>query len=122
MFISEAFAQVAPAPASSSGGFGVEQLIMFGLMLFGADVVSTLENGGKLVIRSFAQILMLFHVDAKGWLEFNLPPQLAALSVAVISWPGSVVLGAPGLILGALLPTQRDGKKRRTAAQPPIQR
>ena len=32
MFISEAFAQVAPAPASSGGGFGVEQLIMFGLM------------------------------------------------------------------------------------------
>jgi hypothetical protein len=97
-------------------------LIMFGLMLFGADVVSTLENGGKLVIRSFAQILMLFHVDAKGWLEFNLPPQLAALSVAVISWPGSVVLGAPGLILGALLPANRDAKKRRTAVQPPIQR
>ncbi len=97
-------------------------LIMFGLMLFGADVVSTLENSGKLVIRSFAQILMLFHVDAKAWLELNLPPQLAALSVAVISWPGSVVLGAPGLILSALLPAQHDGKKRRPAAQPPIQR
>ena len=32
MVISEAFAQAAPAPASSGGGFGVEQLIMFGLM------------------------------------------------------------------------------------------
>jgi|SRR5689334_17470136 hypothetical protein len=96
-------------------------LIMFGLMLFGADVVSTLENNGKLVIRSFALILMLFHVDAKAWLEFHLPPQLAALLVAVISWPGSVVLGAPGLILSALLPAQHDTKKR-SPAQPPIQR
>jgi hypothetical protein len=96
-------------------------LIMLGLMLFGADVVSTLENNGKLVIRSFAQILMLFHVDAKGWLEFSLPPQLAALSVTVISWPGSIVLGAPGLILSALMPAHHDAKKR-SAAQPPIQR
>jgi hypothetical protein len=96
-------------------------LIMFGLMLFGADVVTTLEMNGKLVIRSFAQILMLFHMDAKAWLEMNLPPQLAALSVTVISWPGSIVLGAPGLILSALLPAQHDAKKR-PAAQPPIQR
>ncbi len=97
-------------------------LIMFGLMLFGADVVSTLENNGKLVIRSFAQILMLFHLDAKGWLELDLPPQLAALSVTVISWPGSIVLGAPGLILSALLPAQQDGKKRSPTSHPPIQR
>jgi hypothetical protein len=95
-------------------------LIMFGLMLFGADVVSTLENNGKLVIRSFAQILMLFHVDAKGWIELNLPPQLAALTLVVISWPGSIILGAPGLILSVLMPAPEA--KKRVPAQPPIRR
>jgi|SRR4051812_1134827 hypothetical protein len=95
--------------------------IMFGLMLFGADVVSTLEKNGMLVIRPFAQILTLFHVDAKAWLEMNLPPQLAALSVTVISWPGSLVLGVPGLILAALMPSQASSKKR-VPLQQPIQR
>jgi hypothetical protein len=94
-------------------------LIMLGLMLFGADVVSTLENNGKLVIRSFAQVLMLFHVDAKGWIELNLPPQLAALTLVVISWPGSIILGAPGLILSVLMPAP---EKKRAPAQPPIRR
>jgi hypothetical protein len=96
-------------------------LIIFGLMLFGADVVSTLENNGKLVIRSFAQTLMLFHVDAKGWIELSLPPQLASLILIVISWPGSIILGAPGLILSALVPAQSDAKKR-AHLPPPIRR
>jgi len=44
---------------------------------------------------AFAQILTLFSRRCEGVARDDLPPQLAALSVTVISWPGSLVLGVP---------------------------
>jgi len=38
-------------------------LIVIALMLLGADVVSTLEMPGHLVVRSLDRILMLFGID-----------------------------------------------------------
>jgi hypothetical protein len=97
-------------------------LIIFGLMWIGADVVTILEKNGMLAFRSFAQILMLFHVDAKDWVDMNAPPQLAALLDLVISWPGWAVLGGPGLLIAMITPPTQDTKKQRANVQPPIQR
>jgi hypothetical protein len=90
-------------------------LIALGLMLLGADLVSTLEKKGGLVVRSLDHILSLFGVDAKTRLVATLPDQVAQICAAVISWPGWVVIGVPGLLMAAFLPA-RKGKK---SGQPP---
>jgi len=96
-------------------------LIVFALMLLGADVVSTLEKQGETIIRSLDQILLLFGADATPWLERTLPPQAANGALVLLSWPGWAVLGIPGAVLGMIASGPR--KKRYTPPPaPPISR
>ncbi|HXJ01209.1 MAG TPA: hypothetical protein VNH44_08290 [Micropepsaceae bacterium] len=96
-------------------------LIVFALMLLGADLVSTLEKHGGTVIRSLDQILMLLNVDASPWLEQKLPPQGASAAMVVLSWPGWAVLGVPGIMLG-MLSSGPPKKRPPPPAPPPISR
>jgi len=75
-------------------------LIVLALMLLGADVVSTLEQGGMTVVRSFAQVLKLVGIDAMKALPADAPPQVVAAWTTVFSWPGWAVIGVPGALLG----------------------
>jgi hypothetical protein len=86
-------------------------LIVLALMLLGADLVSTLEKNGGTTIRSFDQIMLLLGADMTVWLQQKLPPLIANALLAVFSWPGWVVLGIPGILLGLLgAPSRNKGR------------
>ena len=97
-------------------------LIVLALMLLGADVVSTLENNGEAVIRSLDRILRLAGVDAKTWLQQQLAPLAANTAIAILSWPGWAVLGAPGAILGILGAPRRERRPLAPPLPPSIDR
>ena len=88
-------------------------LIVLALMLLGADVVSTLEKNGDIVIRSLDQILMLFGIDAVPWFGRTAGLQFGRVMAVVLSWPGWAVLGLPGVLLGMLAAAPRERRSRR---------
>jgi hypothetical protein len=94
-------------------------LIVLALMLLGADVVSTLEKNGEIVIRSLDHILLLLRVESLPWFERTLGPQFAYGMGIVFSWPAWAVLGVPGVLLGMLAANPRQ---RRSSRPPPISR
>src|ERR1700712_3136969 len=81
-------------------------LVVSALMLLGADAVTSLENGGKIIVRSLDQVWGLF--DKTGvlafhaWCEAHLPGFLAHGIFAVLSLPGWAATGVPGIILAFL--------------------
>jgi hypothetical protein len=76
--------------------------IVLALMLLGADFVTTAEHRGGFVVRSLAQILALMGGDPTPWLRASLPAVVAKTLIAVLSWPGWLVLGLPGVLLAAI--------------------
>ena len=95
-------------------------LMVVALMLLGADVVNTLEKHGELVMRPLEQILMLFAIDSKLWVQTNLPPQLANICILILGWPSWLTFGVLGVILALIAPaTKKPAKKQ---APPPISR
>ena len=98
--------------------FGL-MLIVLALMLLGADVVSTLEKNGDIVIRSLDQILLLLGFDAVPWFERSGSSQFARGMAVVFSWPGWAVLGVLGVLLGMLAAVPRERQSRRP---PPLKR
>ena len=89
-------------------------LIVLALMLLGADVVSTLEKNGDIVIRSLDQILLLLGIDSVPWFQRSLGAQFARVVAVVFSWPGWAVLGVPGVLLGMLAAAPRERRSRRS--------
>jgi hypothetical protein len=81
-------------------------LVVSALMLLGADAVSSLENGGKIVVRSLDQVLALFDkpgVEAfHAWLGRHLPAVLAHGIDAIFTLPGWAATGVPGIVLAFL--------------------
>jgi hypothetical protein len=96
-------------------------LIVVALMLLGADVVTTLEQGGQTMVRSFDQVLKLVGIDAMTALAQDAPSQFVALWTAVLSWPGWAVIGVPGALLGIVASGPRKPPKA-PPAPPPIVR
>ena len=92
-------------------------LIVIAMMLLGADVVSSLEQTGGTVVRSFNHILMLCGFDAGSWFMQNLPAQFAEICIAIFSWPGWAVIGVLGTLLGLLT---AGGSHRRPSSPPPL--
>jgi hypothetical protein len=95
-------------------------LMVIALMLLGADVVNTLEKHGELVMRSLEQILMLFAIDSKLWVQTNLPPQLANVCILIIGWPSWLTFGVLGVILALIAPATKKAVK--APPTPPISR
>lgn len=81
-------------------------LVVSALMLLGADAVTSLENGGKIMVRSLDQVWALFDKSAvahfHGWCEAHLAGFLARGIFAVLSLPGWAATGVPGIILAFL--------------------
>jgi hypothetical protein len=81
-------------------------LIVIALMLLGADLVTTLEKGGEITVRSIEDVWAMFSrasVDAfKSWLEHTLPQPSSGWVEAVLSLPGWAFFGVIGVILGFL--------------------
>jgi hypothetical protein len=78
-------------------------LVVLALVMMGGDVITSLEKGGDITVRSLDQVWALFNkhsIDGfKGWLEHTLPPFLSHGVEAGLALPGWAVTGVPGVIL-----------------------
>ena len=78
-------------------------LIVIGLMLLGADLISTLEKGGEVVIRSLDHdwsVISKPSIDAmKIWLDHHAPAFLTHGVESFLATPGWAVFGVLGVIL-----------------------
>jgi cytochrome bd-type quinol oxidase subunit 2 len=87
-------------------------LIVVGLMLLGADVVTMLERGTEPQLRSLENIWALFSasgVDSfKVWIAEGLPAPVADGIVAFLSLPAFAVLGVVGVLLAVLFRERDD--------------
>ncbi|HEY5338434.1 MAG TPA: hypothetical protein VIJ85_09540 [Rhizomicrobium sp.] len=81
-------------------------LIVIALMLLGADVLTSLEKGGVITVRSIDQVWMTVYAagDAgfKNWLNHAMPGVVAGAVGAVLRLPGWAVFGVLGVILAFL--------------------
>ena len=81
-------------------------LIVLALMLLGADAVSSLENGGKIIVRSLDQVWALFDktgMDAfHAWTGRHLPGPLPAWIGTIFTLHGWAATGVPGAVLAFL--------------------
>ncbi len=76
--------------------------IVVGLMLLGADIVTTLEKGGALALRSLATVLGLVNADPSMWVQVALPASVSAIVMVVLGWPGWAFIGGFGVLFGAI--------------------
>jgi len=81
-------------------------LIVAALLLLGADAISSLENGGKIIVRSLDQIWATLDkpsMDAfHAWLDRHLAPALAHGVAEIFTLPGWAATGVPGTVLAFL--------------------
>jgi hypothetical protein len=81
-------------------------LVVAALMLLGADIITSLENGGKITVRSLDMVwgvlnksgITAFHA----WCDRHLPAFLAHGIWTATGLPGWAVTGVPGIILAFL--------------------
>lgn len=78
-------------------------LIVGALMLLGADIITSLERGGQIAVRSVAHVWALFDKGSldsfKAWTDHNMPGFLAHGVYSVLSVPGWSIPGVLGVIL-----------------------
>jgi hypothetical protein len=88
-------------------------LVVSALMLLGADAVTSLENGGKITVRSLDAVWALFNKPAMeafhAWCDHHLPAFLAHGIAAVTGLPGWGATGVPGIILAFLFGRRPSG-------------
>jgi len=81
-------------------------LVVAAIMLLGADIVTSLENGGKVMVRSLDQVLALLSktdvVAFHAWCSAHLPAFLAKGIAFLTSLWGWAVAGVPGIVLAFL--------------------
>src|ERR1700744_2515664 len=81
-------------------------LIVLALMLLGADVLTSLEKGGEITVRSIDQVWMIIDKSSdiafKAWLARALPAFVSSAFNALIALPGWAVFGVLGVILAFL--------------------
>jgi hypothetical protein len=81
-------------------------LIVIGLMLLGADLISTLEKGGEVVIRSLDHVWGTINKPTldgmKVWLDHHAPGAVTHGIESFLATPGWAVFGVLGVILAFL--------------------
>jgi hypothetical protein len=81
-------------------------LIVIGLMLLGADLISTLEHGGNVVIRSLDHVWTDVNSSSIGglkvWLDHHAPPAVTHGIESFLASPGWAVFGVLGVVLAFL--------------------
>lgn len=81
-------------------------LVVAAIMLLGADIVTSLENGGKIMVRSLDQVVDLFSkggaASLHAWCTAHLPGFLASGIAALFGLWGWAVAGVPGIVLAFL--------------------
>jgi hypothetical protein len=78
-------------------------LVVAALMLLGADLITSLEKGGEITVRSLEHVWSLLGkssaVAFSGWLTHSLPAPLPHWCEAVLALPGWGVTGVLGVVL-----------------------
>ena len=81
-------------------------LICIALMLLGADLITTLEHGGAVVIRSLDHVWTAINPASIGgmkvWLDHHAPAFLTHGVDSFLATPGWAVFGVLGVILAFL--------------------
>ena len=81
-------------------------LICIALMLLGADLISTLEHGGDVVIRSLDHVWTAVNsasIDGmKAWLQHRAPQPVTHGIESFLALPGWAVFGVLGVVLAFL--------------------
>jgi hypothetical protein len=81
-------------------------LIVVAIMLLGADIVTSLEHGGQITVRSIDQVWAILGKGGdeafKSWIGRNFPTFLASWTYSVMALPGWGVTGVIGVILAFL--------------------
>ncbi len=81
-------------------------LVVSAIMLLGADIVTSLENGGKVMVRSLDAVWALLDKSAvaafHAWCDHHLPAFLSHGIAWLFHLPGWAVTGVPGIILAFL--------------------
>jgi cytochrome bd-type quinol oxidase subunit 2 len=87
-------------------------LIVLGLMLLGADVVTMLESGGEPRLRSLADVWSLFTASGvasfQAWIANILPAPVPDGVATILSLPAFAVFGVIGVILAVLFRERDD--------------
>ena len=88
-------------------------LVVSALMLLGADAVTSLENGGKITVRSLDEVWALFDYHGNpafhAWCNAHLWPFITGGITAVTSLPSWAATGVPGIILAFLFGRRTAG-------------
>ncbi len=88
-------------------------LIFISIMLIGADLVTSLEKGGMITVRSIEQIWDIFSktgvASFKGWLEHTLPTPVPSWIEALLRIPGWAITGVPGVFLAFIFGRRAGG-------------
>jgi len=81
-------------------------LIVFALVLLGADMIASLQKGGQIVVRSIEQLWRYFgpaSIDgAKAWVEHSLPSPLPDWFYSVLALPAWALTGVLGVVIAFL--------------------
>lgn len=81
-------------------------LVVIALMLLGADMVTSLQKGGQIAVRSIEQVWRLLApssiAGAKAWVEHVLPSPLRDSFYSVLSLPAWAFTGVLGVIIAFL--------------------
>jgi len=79
--------------------------LVTGLVLMGADVVTSMDKGGEAYLRSIAQVWAMFNADSivtfKAWIGNEAPWAAHGVESALTLW-GWAVAGGLGVILNFL--------------------
>ena len=75
-------------------------LVVSAIMLIGADIVTSLEHGGKIMVRSLDQVIGLFGMGGfDAWSAAHLPGFLDGFIKLLLGCWSWAVLGIPGILL-----------------------
>ena len=78
-------------------------LIVVALMLLGADMVTSLEHGGRIAVRSIEQVWRFVGPGSiaaiKSWVEHSLPAPLPDLFYSVLALPAWALPGVLGVVI-----------------------
>lgn len=81
-------------------------LIVLGLMLLGADVVSLLERGTEPHVRSLGEVWGLFTATGvesfQAWIAGMAPAEVTEVFASLLALPAFAVFGVTGVILAVL--------------------
>jgi hypothetical protein len=89
-------------------------LIVMAIGLLGADLVSSLERHGMIVVRSVAEVWSLIDkgglAASQAWAQHALPAPLTRLFAMLLSTWSWVVVGIPGIVLVFLFDRRQPGQ------------